>query len=183
MTAPRWMALGLGLALVASRAEAVEIKEVTTPLGIKAWLVEDSSAPVVALSFSFTTGSAGDPENEKGLTGLTVSLLTDGAGSLDAQAFEGMPQGGIIRRAGLRGLARIRRRLAAPVVRRPRRGLRMLRLAVTAPRFDPDRVEQRRADDRRIEPGRPVLGIGRRAHHDGDGVRGRSRWRECLGRA
>ena len=47
------------------RAGAVDIKEVTTPLGIKAWLVEDKSAPVVALSFSFAGGSArrsGGPE-------------------------------------------------------------------------------------------------------------------------
>ncbi|HTE79250.1 MAG TPA: insulinase family protein, partial [Reyranella sp.] len=88
MTVLRWLALALGFALVASRAEAVEVKEVTTPLGIKAWLVEDSSAPVVALSFSFASGSASDPENQKGLTSLTASLLTDGAGPLDAQAFK-----------------------------------------------------------------------------------------------
>ena len=38
-------------------ATAIDIKQVTTPLGIKAWLVEDSSAPVVALSFSFASGA------------------------------------------------------------------------------------------------------------------------------
>ena len=35
-----------------ARAQAIDIKEVTTPLGIKAWLVEDHSVPVVTLSFS-----------------------------------------------------------------------------------------------------------------------------------
>ena len=66
MTALRWIALPRWFALVGlPRADAVEIKEVTTPLGIKAWLVEDKSAPVVALSFSFAGGSAQrsrDPE-------------------------------------------------------------------------------------------------------------------------
>ena len=46
------------IGLTAARAGAVEVKEVTTPLGIKAWLVEDKSTPVVALSFSFASGSA-----------------------------------------------------------------------------------------------------------------------------
>ena len=35
-----------------ARAQAIDIKEVTTPLGIKAWLVEDHSVPVLTLSFS-----------------------------------------------------------------------------------------------------------------------------------
>ena len=68
-------------------AQAIEIKEVTTPLGIKAWLVEDKSAPVVALSFSFAGGTASDPDGQLGVTSLMATLLTDGAGTLDAQAF------------------------------------------------------------------------------------------------
>ena len=39
------------------RAE-IAIQEVTSPGGIKAWLVEDKSTPVVALSFSFSGGTA-----------------------------------------------------------------------------------------------------------------------------
>jgi zinc protease len=34
-------------------AGAVDIKAVTTPLGLKAWLVQDKSAPAVSLAFSF----------------------------------------------------------------------------------------------------------------------------------
>ena len=61
---------------------AVDIKEVTTPLGIKAWLVEDKSAPVVALSFSFAGGTASEPAGQTGVTSLMAILLTDGAGPL-----------------------------------------------------------------------------------------------------
>ncbi|HEY4168643.1 MAG TPA: insulinase family protein, partial [Reyranella sp.] len=66
----------------------MKIAEVTTPLGLTAWLVEDRSTPVVSLAFSFDGGSARDPEAHKGLTGITATLLTDGAGPLDAQAFK-----------------------------------------------------------------------------------------------
>ena len=68
-------------------AGAIEIKEITTPLGIKAWLVEDRSTPVVALSYSFSGGTATDPAGQAGITDLMAGLLTDGAGSMDAQAF------------------------------------------------------------------------------------------------
>jgi len=144
MTALRWIALALGLALVASRADAVEIQDVTTPLGIKAWLVQDSSTPVVAMSFSFAGGSTGDPENQKGLTSLTASLLTDGAGSLDAQAFKQRQEDASVALsfgASLEYLGGSLRLLSA----HRDEAFELLRLAVTAPRFDPDRVEQRRA--------------------------------------
>jgi len=40
-------------------AGAVDIKAVTTPLGLKAWLVQDKSAPVVSVAFSFAGGASG----------------------------------------------------------------------------------------------------------------------------
>ncbi|MDP1748721.1 MAG: insulinase family protein, partial [Reyranella sp.] len=73
--------------LPAAGASAIDIKELMTPLGIKAWLVEDKSAPVVALSFSFAGGTASDPAGQSGVTSLMAALLTDGAGPFDAQAF------------------------------------------------------------------------------------------------
>jgi zinc protease len=144
MTALRWTALALGLALVASRAEAVEVKEVTTPLGIKAWLVEDRSTPVVALSFSFANGSANDPENQKGLTGLTAILLTDGAGTLNAQAFKQRQEDASVSLSFGSSLDYVGGSMRLLSANRDE-AFELLRLAVTAPRFDGDRVEQRRA--------------------------------------
>lgn len=144
MTALRWLALALGLALVASRAQAVEIKEVTTPLGIKAWLVEDRSTPVVAMSFSFASGSANDPENQKGVTGLTAILLTDGAGTLNAQAFKQRQEDASVSLGFGSSLDYVSGSLRLLSANRDE-AFELLRLAVTAPRFDTDRVEQRRA--------------------------------------
>ncbi len=144
MTALRWLVLAFGLAVFASRAEAVEIKEVTTPLGIKAWLVEDRSTPVVALSFSFASGSADDPENQKGVTGLAATLLTDGAGTLNAQAFKQRQEDASVSLGFGSSLDYVSGSLRLLSANRDE-AFELLRLAVTAPRFDADRVEQRRA--------------------------------------
>src|SRR5258708_17594788 len=75
-------------ALSIAPAAAIDIKQVTTPLGIKAWLVEDKSVPVINLSFSFEGGSALEPEGQKGVTSLMAFLLTDGAGALAGPPFK-----------------------------------------------------------------------------------------------
>jgi zinc protease len=144
MTTLHRFAVLSALLLVPCRAGAVEVKEVTTPLGIKAWLVEDKSTPVVALSFSFAGGSARDSEAQKGLTSLTATLLTDGAGPLDAQAFKLRQEEAAVSLgfgASLDYVGGSMRLLSA----NRDQAFDLLKLAVTAPRFDADRFEQRRA--------------------------------------
>ncbi len=181
MIARRWMALALGLALLASRAEAVEIKEVITPLGIKAWLVEDSSASVVALSFSFASGSASDPTRSEGADQPHGAVADRWCGTARCPGLQAAP-GRCVRCAELRGLPRICRRFAAPAVRVPRRGVRAVAAGRDRPalRSGPDRATPG-ADDRRTEPGGPASGIGCPAHHDGGCVCGTSLRRQCLG--
>jgi zinc protease len=121
----------------------VKIDEVATPLGLKAWLVEDQSTPVVSLSISFDGGSARDAEAHKGLTNITATLLTDGAGSLDAQAFRQRQEETAVSLgfgAGLDYVGGSMRTLSAKLDE----AFDLLRLAVTAPRFDADRFDQRR---------------------------------------
>jgi zinc protease len=130
--------------LPAAGAEAIDIKQVTTPLGIKAWLVEDKSAPVVALSFSFAGGTASDPAGQSGVTALMAALLTDGAGPLDAQAFRRRQEDAAASLGFGASLDRLSGSLRVLSANRDE-GFELLRLALTAPRFDPDMVEQRRA--------------------------------------
>jgi zinc protease len=121
----------------------VKIAEVTTPLGLKAWLVEDPSSPVVSLSFSFDGGSARDSEVHKGLTSITATLLTDGAGPLDAQAFRQREEETAVSLGFGAALDRVdgsMRTLSAKCDE----AFDLLRLAVTAPRFDADRFDHRR---------------------------------------
>lgn len=130
--------------LPAAGAEAVDIKEVTTPLGIKVWLVEDKSAPVVALSFSFAGGTASDPDGQSGVTSLMATLLTDGAGPLDAQAFRRRQQDAAASLGFGASLDRLSGMLRVLSANRDE-GFELLRLALVQPRFDADMVDQRRA--------------------------------------
>ena len=72
---------------VATPASAVEIQRVVSPDGIEAWLVEDHTLPIIALSFSMTGGAAIDPAGKEGLANMVSGLLDEGAGDLDSQAF------------------------------------------------------------------------------------------------
>jgi len=65
----------------------VNIKEMTTPGGLDAWLVEEHSIPFVALELRFRGGASLDPEGQRGVTNLMVGLLEEGAGDMDSRAF------------------------------------------------------------------------------------------------
>ncbi len=136
--------LGIGMGLPVAGAEAVDIKEVTTPLGIKAWLVEDRSVPVVTLSFSFAGGEALEPRKQSGVTNLMASLLTDGAGPFDAPAFKRRQEEASVSLRFSASLDRLGGSLRSLTANREE-AFELLRLALTQPRFDPDMVERRRA--------------------------------------
>ncbi|WP_425039841.1 M16 family metallopeptidase [Primorskyibacter sp. S187A] len=70
----------------AARAE-IDIKEVTSPGGLTAWLVEDHSIPFVALEIQFKGGASLDPADKRGVTYLMSGLLEEGTGDLDARGF------------------------------------------------------------------------------------------------
>jgi zinc protease len=66
---------------------AVEIQEVETPGGFKAWLVEEHSIPFAAIEIRFRGGTSLDADGKRGAVNLMTGLLEEGAGDLDAQAF------------------------------------------------------------------------------------------------
>jgi zinc protease len=69
---------------------SVPVQTVVSPRGIPAWLIEDRSVPVIALSFAFTGGAALDPAGQEGRADLAASLLTQGAGPYDTAAFSSL---------------------------------------------------------------------------------------------
>ncbi|MEC7123929.1 MAG: insulinase family protein, partial [Pseudomonadota bacterium] len=78
----------LTLLAVSGPAQAIDITAVTSPGGIKAWLVEDHSNPVIALNIRFTLGSADDPAGKAGAARLLAATVDEGAGELDSSAFQ-----------------------------------------------------------------------------------------------
>jgi len=136
--------LAVLVALAPGMAGAIDIKVFTTPAGIKAWLVEDKSAPVVALSFSFAGGTASDPAGLAGITDLMAGMLTDGAGQFPAQAFRRRQEDAAASLGFSASLDRVRGSLRVLSANREE-GFELLRLALGQPRFDQDMLEQRRA--------------------------------------
>ena len=74
------------VAAVPAQAE-IDIKEVTSPGGIKAWIVEEPSIPFVALELRFVGGGTLDAPGKRGVTNLMVGLLEEGTGEMDARDF------------------------------------------------------------------------------------------------
>jgi zinc protease len=80
------------LAALPARAE-VNIQEVTSPGGLKAWLVEEHSIPFVALDVRFRGGASLDAPGKRGAVNLMTGLLEEGAGDMDARAFARAAEG------------------------------------------------------------------------------------------
>ncbi|MCV3242276.1 M16 family metallopeptidase [Mesorhizobium sp. ZC-5] len=130
-------------AIVAARA-AVTIQEVTSEKGIKAWLVEDYSVPIVSVRFAFSGGSTQDPAGKEGLANLMTGLFDEGADNLDSDAFqERLDDAGAEMRfnAGRDSLYGSMRMLAD----QKDEALELLRLAVEKPRFDAAPIDRIRA--------------------------------------
>jgi zinc protease len=81
---------GFALAISFGYANAIEIKEVTSPGGIKAWLVESKSIPLIAMDFSFEGGSTSDPAGKEGTANFITGMMDEGAGDLDSAAFQAL---------------------------------------------------------------------------------------------
>ncbi|ULJ74424.1 M16 family metallopeptidase [Rhizobium gallicum] len=134
--------LGLGAAMPARAAMAIQ--EFKASSGIKAWLVEDYSVPIVTIHFAFRGGSTQDPSGNEGLANLMTQLFDEGAGDLDSQAFQeqlddaGAELGFDAGRDEVYGAMRV-------VADQKDVAFDLLRLAVEQPRFDQAPVDRIRA--------------------------------------
>ncbi len=63
------------------------IKEVTSPGGITAWLVEDHGIPFTALEIQFRGGTSLDAASKRGAVNLMTGLIEEGADEMDSRAF------------------------------------------------------------------------------------------------
>ncbi|WP_395644781.1 M16 family metallopeptidase [Terricaulis sp.] len=66
----------------------VPVTEIVSPGGIHAWLVSDSTVPIITLRAYWDGGSAIEPANAVGVTSVMADMLTEGAGQYDANAFK-----------------------------------------------------------------------------------------------
>ncbi|MCL6645886.1 MAG: insulinase family protein, partial [Dehalococcoidia bacterium] len=140
------MALALaGLLLAAPLpAEATKIERIVTPGGIEAWLVREEALPLISVELGFRGGSAQDPEDKAGVSHMVASLLDEGAGDLDAKAFHERLEERAIQLSFYSTRDHVRGSLRTLVEHREH-AFDLLRLALTAPRFDSEAIERVRA--------------------------------------
>jgi zinc protease len=80
-------AAALFLTLGLPAQAAIDIQTVTSPGGIKAWLVQDSGIPFTALEIRFRGGSSLDAPDKRGGVNLMTALIEEGTGDLDSVGF------------------------------------------------------------------------------------------------
>ncbi len=131
-------------ALPLTASAATKVERLVSPGGITAWMVYEPSVPLIAMNFAFKGGSAQDPPDKAGLADMAVALLDEGAGDLDANTYHERVDAKAIEinfgatrdyvSGSMRTLNENRDEAA-----------KLLKLAVTAPRFEPEDVERIRA--------------------------------------
>ena len=69
----------------------LKVEEIVLKDGLKVWLSEDNSVPIVALNFYFSSaGYAFDEDKKQGLSAMVAALLDKGAGAYDEEAFNNL---------------------------------------------------------------------------------------------
>jgi len=122
-------------------AKVLDVKAFTTTAGIKVWLVEDHSIPVISLNFSFEGGLAHDPDGKPGVARLVSILLDEGAENMDSQAFQAKMTDNAISMGFTAGRDAFFGELRTITDNRTL-AFDLLRAALSAPRFDEDAIER-----------------------------------------
>ncbi len=130
---------------VSTTAQAMQVETVESS-GLKALLIHESSVPVFSLQVTFTeSGSAHDPAGKEGLAVLASTLMNEGAGDLDALAFQHRLERHAIQLYGVANEDQFSISLES-LSRERDTALSMLSLAITDPRFDPEPTARMRSE-------------------------------------
>ena len=119
----------------------MKIEKITSPSGIPAWLVREQTVPLVTLSYAFHGGSSQDEADKPGTANLAAEMLDEGAGDLDGKTFHERLENHAIELGFRTGRDNFHGSLRALNEHREE-AFDLLRLALTAPRFEADAVER-----------------------------------------
>lgn len=134
----------LAVVLMPSLARATEVQEVQSVSGVKAWLVEEHSVPIVAINFAFRGGSAHDPNGREGLANLASAMIDEGSGEMSAKEFQQQMQDQSLKlsfsagRSWFYGTIRF-------LKQNEDASLALVKQALSSPRFDQDALDRIRA--------------------------------------
>jgi zinc protease len=142
-----WRSLLIALtcaALFSGAANAADVKTLKMPKGEEVWYVSDHTLPMIAMSASIPAGSAYDPQGKFGLSAFAASLLDEGAGNLNATAFQTALSNRAIRLTISPGRDYLTVSLVT-LTDNAKDAFQLLGLALAHPRFDQDAVQRVRA--------------------------------------
>ena len=122
-------------------AAAIDVVEVKNDDGITAYLTEDHTNPIIAVSFMFRGGATLDPDDKLGLSYMVSGLLDEGAGDLDSFAFQSELEDKAIQLRFDANMESFSGSLTT-ITANADDAFRLLALALSSPRFDDEPVER-----------------------------------------
>lgn len=125
-------------------AGAMNIERVVSPGGIEAWLVQEDSIPLIVMDAAWKGGSASDPADKSGTANMVSSLLDEGAGDLDAAAYQARIEDIAARISFSADNDHFTGSLSTLAEHRDE-AFRLFALAISEPRFEEDAIERIRA--------------------------------------
>ena len=129
------------LALTLPAHAEMQIKEVVSPGGITAWLVEDHNIPFTALEIQFRGGTSLDAPDKRGAVNLMTALLEEGAADLDSRAFAEARDALAAEFASAAGADAVGVSVRFLTENREE-AITLLRKALVEPRFDQDAIDR-----------------------------------------
>lgn len=131
--------LAMFFLLAPAAASAVEVQTLPAPKGEDIWFVEDHTLPMIAMSAALPAGSAYDPKGKEGLAAFAAAMLDEGAGNLNSQAYHEALSDRAIRLSVTPGRDYTVITLVT-LSENAKEAFRLLGLALSHPRFDPDAI-------------------------------------------
>ncbi|MEZ5888397.1 MAG: pitrilysin family protein [Paracoccaceae bacterium] len=122
-------------------AAEVKIAEITSPGGIKAWLVEEHGIPFTALELRFRGGTSLDAPDKRGAVMLMAALLEEGADGLDSRGFAERREE-LAARIGFDANADAVTVSVQMLTENRDEVVKLLKSALTNPRFDQDAIDR-----------------------------------------
>lgn len=129
---------------VLAPASAADIKALDLGPKAQVWFSEDHTVPIVAFNITLPAGAAYDPAGKAGLAAFTAALLDEGAGTMNSHAFQdALADHAIQLRASVERDDMVISLVA--LSENAELAMRLLRTALTKPRFDAEAVTRVRA--------------------------------------
>ncbi|UWR06931.1 pitrilysin family protein [Ruegeria sp. B32] len=140
----RFLAPLIALLIALPAWAEIKIQEVTSPGGIRAWLVEDHSIPFTALELRFRGGTSLDDPDKRGAVYLMSGLLEEGAGDMDSRTYARALES-LAASIGYRATDDSVAISAQFLTENRDDAVELLRTTIQQPRFDQDAIDRVRA--------------------------------------